>query len=228
MKDMVLQKWCSCFRGWGRGWYGDCLEFSICGVSSHSFNFPQKTCKLSQPEAQSSVATQTLSPVTELSPTPVRSTHKSNFSGGQNRNNQKRPSNDGRAKCGGSRRRGTTQPWEGITYGKSDLTGKSWSDYAKRKKPDTTDWGHMAVHTNIQRWIHQEQADCGCLEKGRKENDYLVDVGFPLWVMRTFWKQMPMLVCSPGHSPHDFPGCSSYRLPPSSQPSSHPWTCFSS
>lgn len=35
--------------------------------------------------------------------------------------------------------------------------------------------------------------------KGRKENDYLVDVGFPLWVMRTFWNQMPMLVCFPGH-----------------------------
>lgn len=61
----------------GRGWYGYCLEFSICAVTSRSFNFPQKTCKLSQSEAQSSVATRTQSPVTELSPTPARSTHKS-------------------------------------------------------------------------------------------------------------------------------------------------------
>lgn len=136
--ELLLQKWCSCLRGCGRGWYGYCLEFSICGVTSRSFNFPRKISKLSQSKAQSSVATQTLSPVTELSPTPIRSTHKSlhtfprptlmwsylcfenKIKRAKSQTSEepkmeitkKRPSNDGRAKCGVSRRWGTTQPWE--------------------------------------------------------------------------------------------------------------------
>lgn len=37
----------------------------------------------------------------------------------------------------------------------------------------------MAVHTNIQRQIHQEQADCGCLEEGEKGKRLLGGRGVP-------------------------------------------------
>lgn len=37
----------------------------------------------------------------------------------------------------------------------------------------------MAVHTNIQRQIHQEQADCGCLEEGEKGKRLLGGCGVP-------------------------------------------------
>lgn len=75
---------------------------------------------------------------------------------------KKRPSNDGRAKCGVSRRWGTTQPREGITYGKGisrvKLEGITLSERSQtRLIEDIWTYERMFIRTSGDQSIKRRQ-----------------------------------------------------------------------
>lgn len=85
------------------------------------------------------------------------------------------------------------------------------------------------VHTNIQRQIHQEQADCGCLEEGEKGKRSLGGCGVPFEGNENLLEPDAHVTdwSFSNLSPHGFPGCSSYRPPQSSSQPLKPLDLFS-